>query len=117
MGPLVGGTHETVKNLRVKILRSILQNMYKEFPEDWDSHPEEETTTTDTTGLGTEDGEVRPWALSRLFQAPVNLCRPQLHSWAGAVVGYTKRYPPGRRVPVVALCLSGVRIFSRSRPP
>jgi len=107
---------KTVQKRLVKILRSIQQNMYKEFPEDWNSHPEEETTTTDTSGSGTEVGEVRPWAPSRLFQAPVTLCRPQLHSWAGAVVGYAKRYRPGHRVPVGALCLSGVRTFSRSRP-
>ena len=47
-------------NLRVAILQSIQENLYKENPEDWDSHPEEETTTTGTSGSGNEVGEVRP---------------------------------------------------------
>jgi len=51
---------KTVHNLRVAILQSIQKNLYKESPEDWDSHPEEETTTTGTSGLGNEVGEVRP---------------------------------------------------------
>jgi len=49
-----------VHNLRVAILQSIQENLYKESPEDWDSHPEEETTTTGTSGSGNEVGEVRP---------------------------------------------------------
>jgi len=49
-----------VHNLRVAILQSIQENRYKESPEDWDSHPEEETTTTGTSGSGNEVGEVRP---------------------------------------------------------
>ncbi|OSX77706.1 hypothetical protein BU14_0136s0004 [Porphyra umbilicalis] len=32
---------KTVHNLRVAILQSIQENLYKESPEDWDSHPEE----------------------------------------------------------------------------
>ena len=51
---------KTVHNLRVAILQSIQENLYKESPEDWDSHPEEETTTTGTSGSGNEVGEVRP---------------------------------------------------------
>jgi len=43
-----------VHNLRVAILQSIQENLYKEIPEDWDSHPEEESTTTGTSGLGNE---------------------------------------------------------------
>jgi len=82
---------KTVHNLRVAILQSIQDNLYKESPEDWDSHPEEETTTTGTSASGNEVGELRPYAPSRLFQAPVILCRPQLDSWAGAVVGYEPR--------------------------
>ena len=82
---------KTVHNLRVSILQSIQENLYQESPDDWDSHPEEETTTTGTSGSGNDVGEVRPSALSRLFQAPVILYRPQLHSWAGAVVGYEPR--------------------------
>jgi len=49
-----------VHNLRVAILQSIQENLYKESPEDWDSHPEDETTTTGTSGSGNEVGEVRP---------------------------------------------------------
>jgi len=45
---------KTVHNLRVAILQSIQANLYKESPEDWDSHPEEETTTTGTSGSGNE---------------------------------------------------------------
>jgi len=51
---------KTVHNLRVAILQSIQENVSKESPEDWDSHPEEETTTTGTSGSGNEVGEVRP---------------------------------------------------------
>jgi len=51
---------KTVHNLRVAILQSIQENLYKEIPEDWDSHPEEETTTTGTSGSGNDVGEVRP---------------------------------------------------------
>ena len=51
---------KTVHNLRVAILQSIHENLYKERPEDWDSHPEEETTTTCTLGSGNEVGEVPP---------------------------------------------------------
>jgi len=51
---------KTVHNLRVAILQSIQENLYKESPEDWDSHPEEETMTTGTSGSGNEVGEVRP---------------------------------------------------------
>ena len=43
-----------VQNLRVAILQSIQANLYKESPEDWDSHPEEETTTTGTSASGNE---------------------------------------------------------------
>jgi len=50
---------KTVHNLRVAILQSIQENLYKENPEDWDSHPEEETTTTGTSGSGNEVREVR----------------------------------------------------------
>jgi len=82
---------KTVHNLRVAILQSIQENQYKESPEDWDSHPEEDTTTTGTSGSGDEVGKVRPWAPSRLFQAPVILCWPQLHYWAGAGVSYESR--------------------------
>jgi len=31
---------KTVHNLRVEILQIIQENLYKESPEDWDSHPE-----------------------------------------------------------------------------
>jgi len=48
-----------VHNLRVAILQSIQENLYKESPEEWDSYPEEETTTTGTLGSGNEVGEVR----------------------------------------------------------
>jgi len=51
---------KTVHNLRVAILQSIQENLNKESPEDWDSHPEEETTTTGTSGSGNEVGEVCP---------------------------------------------------------
>jgi len=51
---------KTVHNLRVAMLQSIQENLYKESPEDWDSHPEDETTTTGTSGSGNEVGEVRP---------------------------------------------------------
>jgi len=51
---------KTVQNLWVAILQRIQENLYKESPEDWDSHPEEETTTTGTSGSGNEVGEVRP---------------------------------------------------------
>jgi len=34
-----------VHNLRVEILQSIPENLYKESLEDMDSHPEEDTTT------------------------------------------------------------------------
>jgi len=51
---------KTVHNLRVAILQSIQENLYKASPEDWDSHPEEETTTTGTSGTGNAVGEVRP---------------------------------------------------------
>ena len=50
---------KTVHNLRVKILKSIQENLYRDSPEDWDSHHEEETTTTGTSGSGNEVGEVR----------------------------------------------------------
>jgi len=49
-----------VHNLRVAILQSIQENLYKESPEDCDSHPKEKTTTTGTSGSGNEVGEVRP---------------------------------------------------------
>jgi len=71
---------KTVHNLRVAILQSIQENLYKESPEVWYFHPEEETTTTGASGSGNEVGEVRPLAPSRLFQASVILYRPQLHS-------------------------------------
>jgi len=51
---------KTVHNLRVAILQSNQENLYKKNPEDWDSHPEEESTTTGTSGSGNEVGEVRP---------------------------------------------------------
>jgi len=51
---------KTVHNLRVAIMQSIQENLYKESPEDWDSHPEKGTTTTGTSGSGNEVGEVRP---------------------------------------------------------
>jgi len=51
---------KTVHNLWVAILQSIQENLYKESAEDWDSHPEEETTTTGTSGSGNEVGGVRP---------------------------------------------------------
>jgi len=51
---------KTVHKIRVAILQSIQESLYKESPEDWDSHPEEETTTTGTSGSGNEVGEVRP---------------------------------------------------------
>jgi len=51
---------KTVHNLRGAILQSIQENLYKESPEDWDSHPDEETTTTGTSGSGSEVAEVRP---------------------------------------------------------
>jgi len=51
---------KTVHNLRVVILQSIQENLYQGNPEDWDSHPEEATTTTSTSGSGNEVGEVRP---------------------------------------------------------
>ena len=47
-------------NVRVAILQSIQENMDKESPEAWDSHPEEETATTGTSGSGNEVGKVRP---------------------------------------------------------
>jgi len=50
---------KTVHNLRVAILQSIQVNLYKESREDWDSHAEEKTTTTGTSGSGNEVGEVR----------------------------------------------------------
>jgi len=51
---------KTVHKLRVSILQSIQENLYKECPEDRDSHPEEETTTTGTSVSGNEVGEARP---------------------------------------------------------
>jgi len=50
---------KTVHNLRVAILQSIKENLYKESPEGCDSNPEEETTTTGTSGSGNEVGKVR----------------------------------------------------------
>jgi len=50
----------TAQILRVAILKSIKENLYKESPEDWDSRPEEKTTTTGTLGSGKEEEEVRP---------------------------------------------------------
>jgi len=55
-----GREPKTVHILRVAILKSIQKNLDKESPEDWDSHPEEATTTTGTSGSGNEVGEVRP---------------------------------------------------------
>ena len=49
---------KTVHNHRVATLQSIRENLYKESPEDWDFHPEEETTTTGTSGARNEVGEV-----------------------------------------------------------
>jgi len=51
---------KTVHNLRVAILKSIQENLYKESHEAWDSHPEKETTTTGTSGSGNEVEEVCP---------------------------------------------------------
>jgi len=51
---------KTVHDLRVATLQSIQENLYKESPGDWDSGPEEETTTTGAAGSGNEEGEVRP---------------------------------------------------------
>jgi len=51
---------KTVHNLRVAILQSTQENLYTESPEDWDSHTQEQTTTTGTWGSGNEVGEVRP---------------------------------------------------------
>jgi len=51
---------KTVHNLRIAIVQSIQENVYKESPEEWDSHPEEETTTTGTSGSGSDVGDVRP---------------------------------------------------------
>ena len=82
---------KTVQNLLVTILQSIQENLYKENLEDWDSHPDEKTTNTGTSGSGNEVGEVLPEVPSRLFEAPVILCRPQLHSLPGVVVGYEPR--------------------------
>jgi len=50
---------KTVHNLRVAILQSIRENLYKEIPDDWDSHFEKETTRTGTSGSGNEVGKVR----------------------------------------------------------
>ena len=50
----------TVRSLRVAILQSIQEKLYKQSPEYWDSHPEEETTTMGTSGSENEVGEVRP---------------------------------------------------------
>ena len=50
----------TVHNLRVAILQSIQENPKKASPEDLDSHPEENATSTGTSGSGNEVGEVRP---------------------------------------------------------
>jgi len=47
-------------HLRVAILQSIQENMYQESSEDSDSHPEEETMTTGTSGSGSKVREVRP---------------------------------------------------------
>jgi len=82
---------KTVHNLRAAILLNIQENLYKESPEDSDSHPEEETTTTGTSGSENDVGEVRPSAPSRLFRATAVLYRSQLHSSAGEVVGYEPR--------------------------
>jgi len=51
---------KTVHNLRVAILQSIQETLYKESPEDLDSHRDEKTTTTGTSGSGNEVREVRP---------------------------------------------------------
>jgi len=51
---------KTLHNLRVEIEQSIQKSLNKEIPEAWDSHPEEETMTTGTTGSGNEVGKVRP---------------------------------------------------------
>ena len=50
---------KTARNIRVTILHSIQENLYKESPEDWDYHPVEETTTTGTSRSRNEVGEVR----------------------------------------------------------
>jgi len=51
---------KTVHNLRVAVMHSIEENLYKERIEDCDFHPEEETKTTGTSGSGNEVGEGRP---------------------------------------------------------
>jgi len=51
---------KTVHYLWVAILQSIQENLYKEGPEEWDSHPEEETTTTGTSRSEYEMEDVRP---------------------------------------------------------
>ena len=51
---------KTTHNLRIAILQIIQENLYKESPEDWDSHPEEETTTTGTSGSGPEVDKEEP---------------------------------------------------------
>ena len=40
---------KTVHNVPVAIRQSIQENLYQESPEDWGSHPEEETKTTGTS--------------------------------------------------------------------
>jgi len=47
-----------VHNLQVSILQSIKENLYKESPEVWDYHPEDETTTMGISGSGNEVGDV-----------------------------------------------------------
>jgi len=51
---------KTVRNLRVAIMQSIEENLYKKRIEDCDFDPDEETTTTGTSGSGNEVGEGLP---------------------------------------------------------
>jgi len=50
---------KTLHNLGVAILQSVQENLSKESPEDWDSHPDEETTSPGTSGSGKEVREAR----------------------------------------------------------
>jgi len=43
-----------VRNLRGAILQSIRENLCRESPVDWESHPNEEMTATATSGSGNE---------------------------------------------------------------
>jgi len=47
---------KTVHDLLVAILQRIQEKLYNRSPEDWDSHPKKETTTTGISGSGNEVG-------------------------------------------------------------